>query len=136
MDIELRQHLDAMEARIEARSVKLNTDLKQDLERQITDVKEGLERQIKALEARSVRLTTDLKESLERQINTGFEDMASRFDAQSMRLDRQAALIQAGSRWTNRMNDWAENVDVALEKKSQEIAELRTRLEKIDGRPK
>ncbi len=114
MDIELKQHLDSMEAR----SVRLTTDLK-----------ENLERQIHSLEA----LTTDLKESLERQIHAGFEDMATRFDTQSNRLDRQAALIQTGSRWTNRMNDWAENVDVALEKKSQEIAELRIRLEKIEG---
>ena len=118
MDIELRQHLDAMEGR----SVRL-----------VTDLKENLERQINTLEARSVRLVTDLKESLERQINAGFEDMATRFDTQSNRLDRQAALIQTGSRWTNRMNDWAENVDVALEKKNQEIAELRIRLEKIEG---
>ena len=118
MDIELKQHLDAMEGR----SVRL-----------VTDLKENLERQVNTLEARSVRLVTDLKESLERQINAGFEDMATRFDTQSNRLDRQAALIQTGSRWTNRMNDWAENVDVALEKKSQEIAELRIRLDKIEG---
>jgi hypothetical protein len=92
-----------------------------------------LKQHLDAMEARSVRLATDLKESLERQMHTGFEDMATRFDTQSNRLDRQAALIQTGSRWTNRMNDWAENVDVALEKKSQEIAELRIRLEKIEG---
>ena len=54
MDIELKQHLDAMEGR----SVRL-----------VTDLKENLERQVNTLEARSVRLVTDLKESLERQIN-------------------------------------------------------------------
>lgn len=92
-----------------------------------------LEQRLDAMEKRLVTLVTDVKESIERQINTGFEEMASRFDTQSNRLDRQAALIQTGSRWTNRMNDWAENVDVSLDKKSQEIAELRSRLEKIEG---
>jgi hypothetical protein len=77
---------------------------------------------------------TDVKESLEREMNLGFEDMASRFDAQSKRLDRQAAMIQTGTRWTNRMNDWAENVDIVQEKTVQEIAELRARLEKLEKR--
>ncbi len=92
-----------------------------------------LEQRLDAMEKRLVTLVTDVKESIERQMNTGFEEMASRFDTQSNRLDRQAALIQTGSRWTNRMNDWAENVDVSLDKKNQEIAELRSRLEKIEG---
>jgi hypothetical protein len=114
MDIELKQHLDATEAR----SVRL-----------VTDLKEGLEHQIHSLEV----VTTDVKESLGRQLKAGFEDMATRFDTQSNKLDRQAALIQTSNRWTNRMNDWAENVGVALEKQSQEIGELRIRLEKIEG---
>jgi hypothetical protein len=32
------------------------------------------------------------------------------------------------------MNDWAEKVDVAPDQKSEEIAELRGRLEKLEGR--
>ncbi len=79
------------------------------------------------------KLIIDMKESLEREINTGFEEMDSRFHIQATRLDRQAALIQTGSRWTNRMNDWAENVDVALNEKSEEIARLRRRLDKLEG---
>jgi hypothetical protein len=39
----------------------------------------------------------------------GFKAVTSRFDIQASRLDRQAALIQTGSRWINRMNDWADN---------------------------
>ena len=79
-----------------------------------------------------LRLITDLKDSLERQILSGFEDMAGRFDTQSTRLDRQAALIQTGSRWTNRMNEWAESIDSALARKDQELAELRSRIEKLE----
>jgi hypothetical protein len=79
------------------------------------------------------KLTTDMKESLESEMNVGFEEMASRFDAQALRLNRQAALIQTGSRWIARMNDWAEKVDVVLDKRTQEIAELRTRIQKLEG---
>ena len=104
----------------------MDPELKQYLERMET----GTETKFKSMNT----LLTDMKESLERQMNAGFEDMASRFDAQSNRLDRQAALIQTGARWTNRMNDWAENVDVALDKRTQEIAELRARLEKLEGK--
>lgn len=111
MDIELKQHLEAMEGRIN----------------------QGVTTAIKESEKRVVTLITDVKESLEREMNTGFEDMAGRFDAQSNRLDRQAALIQTGSRWTNRMNDWADNVDQALDRKSQEIADLHKRIDKIEG---
>lgn len=52
---------------------------------------------------------------------------ASRFDAQAIRLDRQAALLQTGARWTNRMIAWSEKVDVSLGKRIQEIVELRNR---------
>ena len=42
------------------------------------------------MDNRMVTLVTDVKESLERQI----ENLSSRFDAQAMRLDRQAAMLQ------------------------------------------
>jgi hypothetical protein len=92
-----------------------------------------LRQHLEAMETRMVTLMTEVKESLERQIRTGFEEVATRFETQGNRLDRQAALIQTGSRWTNRMNDWAERVDIALDKKDQEISELRDRLKKIEG---
>jgi hypothetical protein len=76
MDQELKQYLDAMESRMEAR--------------------------LGATDERMVTLMTSVKESLERQI----EHLDSRFDAQAMRLDRQAAMLQTGARWTNRMIAW------------------------------
>jgi hypothetical protein len=103
MDQELKQYLDAMESRIDSRS--------------------------KATEEHMVTLMTSVKESLERQI----EGVASRFDAQAIRLDRQAALLQTGARWTNRMIAWAEKVDVALEKRIQEIGDVRRRVDRIEG---
>jgi exonuclease VII large subunit len=107
MDQELKQYLDAMESRMDAR----------------------METRLGATEERMVTLMTSVKESLERQI----EGVASRFDAQAIRLDRQAALLQTGARWTNRMIAWAEKVDVSLGDRIQEISELRRRMEKLEG---
>jgi len=68
----------------------------------------------------------EVKESLERQI----ENVASRFDAQAIRLDR--AMLQTGARWTNRMIAWSEKVDVELGKRIQELGELSKRVEELD----
>ncbi len=85
------------------------------------------------------QLIMDLKESLERELATlsqrmeqGFAHLNSRFDSQAARLDRHAGLWQAGTRWSSRMDAWAEKVDSALEAKDREIAELRERLMKLE----
>lgn len=103
MDQELKHYLEAMESRMTDR-----------LENRIGSI---------------FTLVTEVKESLERQI----ENVANRFDAQAIRLDRQAAMLQTGARWTNRMIAWSEKVDVSLDKRIQEIGEVRSRLEKLDG---
>lgn len=84
-------------------------------------------------------LIMDLKESLEREIHElqrevreGFAQVNTRLDTQAMRLDRHAGLWQTGSRWSARMDAWAEKVDGALEVKDREIAELRERLIKLE----
>jgi len=79
------------------------------------------------------RLIVDMKESLEREMRAGFAELKTRFDNQAARLERHAALLQTGSRWTSRMNDWAEKIDTALETKDREIAELRGRLAKLEN---
>lgn len=85
------------------------------------------------------RLIIDLKDSLEREMGTlrqdvqhGFAQLNSRFDTQATRLDRHAGLWQAGTRWSSRMDAWAEKIDAALEAKDREIAELRERLLKLE----
>lgn len=87
------------------------------------------------------KLIVDFKESLERELDglrqemrSGFARIEVRFDTQAARMDRHGALLQTGSRWTNRMNNWAEKVDQALENKNREIADLRARLEKLEER--
>ena len=91
------------------------------IEQLLLDVKESLEREIR-----------DVKGTLEREIRTGFAQMNTRFDTQATRLDRHAALWQTGSRWSGRMDVWAEKVDAAIETKDREIAELRERLIKLE----
>lgn len=93
------------------------------------ELKQYLEAMESRLDNRMVTLLTDVKESLERQI----EGVASRFDAQAIRMDRQAALLQTGARWTNRMIAWSEKVDVSLDKRIQELGEVRRRVEKLEG---
>jgi hypothetical protein len=110
MDQELKQHLEAMESRLETR---------------LDDRIESLDKRIGAM----FTLVVEVKESLERQI----EGVASRFDAQAIRMDRQAALLQTGARWTNRMIAWSEKVDVEHGKRIQELGELRGRVERLEG---
>jgi hypothetical protein len=93
------------------------------------ELKQYLEAMESRMDHRMVTLVTEVKESLERQI----EGVANRFDAQAIRLDRQAAMLQTGARWTNRMIAWSEKVDVAHDKRIQELGELRTRVEKLEG---
>jgi len=82
-----------------------------------------------------VQLLLDLKESLEReihQVGEKIDQLNSRFDTQAARLDRHAGLWQTGTRWSSRMDAWAEKVDGALEANDREIAELRERLLNIE----
>jgi hypothetical protein len=102
MDQELKQYLEAMESRMTDR-----------LENRIGSI---------------FTLVTEVKESLERQI----EHLDNRFDAQAIRLDRQAAMLQTGARWTNRMIAWSEKVDVQLDKRIQELGELGSRVDRLD----
>ena len=85
------------------------------------------------------QLLLDVKESLERELGglrqemrDGFDHLNARFDTQAARLDRHAGLWQAGTRWSYRMDAWAEKVDSALESNDREIAELRERLLKLE----
>lgn len=91
------------------------------LEQLIIDMKESLEREIR-----------QVRESLERELHEGFDRVNTRFDTQAARLERHAGLLQTGSRWTNRMNQWAEKIDRALEVKDREIADLRVRLQRLE----
>jgi hypothetical protein len=58
-------------------------------------------------------------------------DLKTRFDDQAARLDRQAGLIQSGTRRIVRLDDWAEKIDQALETKDQQIAELYEEIRKL-----
>jgi hypothetical protein len=76
-------------------------------------------------------LITSVKESLEREIHLLGEGLFIRFDMQAARLE-QGALIQTGKGWKARMNEWAERIDLALEEKDKQIAELAARVAKLE----
>ena len=94
------------------------------LERLLMDVKESLERQIGALDRKI--------DAMERTLVERLDHLSTRFDTQAVRLDRHAGLWQAGTRWSSRMDAWAEKIDGALEAKDREIAELRERINKLE----
>jgi hypothetical protein len=80
------------------------------------------------------RLIVDVKESLGGDLERLFSQMNQRFDEVNARLDAQGALLQTGSRWTNRMNKWSEKIDAALDVHDKQIADLRTRIERLENR--
>lgn len=137
MDTELKQYLDGMEVRlVDAVEGRINAHVDQRFKESQANLDErfkGVDGRITASETRVVTLITEVKESLERQMNYRFDALDARFDAQANRLDRQAALIQTGSRWSNRMTAWAERVDLALDKKSEQIVDLHKRIDKTEG---
>jgi hypothetical protein len=65
-------------------------------------------------------------------MDQGFAQINCRFDLQAQRLDRHAALWQTGRRWSSKMDDWADEVDIALETKDREIAELRAHMDRLE----
>lgn len=79
-------------------------------------------------------LITDLVGSLEREMHEGLAAINTRFDTQAARMERQGALLQAGSRWSTRKNGWAEKVDAALEEKDREVADLRERVKRLEDK--
>ena len=130
----------------------MDSDDVKHLEGLIIDLKGSLETKIASLDGRVTdvkgnleRLIVDVKDSLEREMHTGFSDVRNeiaelrtdvktRFDTQAARLERQGSLLQVGSRWTTRMNGWAEKVDAALEQKDHEIADLRDRIKRLEDK--
>jgi hypothetical protein len=86
------------------------------LEQSLTDTRSNLE-----------HLITDVKDSLKREMHQGFALVNARLDTQGARLDRQA-----GTRWSSKMDAWAEKIDTAFEAKEREIAELRDRVLKLE----
>jgi hypothetical protein len=80
------------------------------------------------------RLIIDFRESVDREfkdVRATLARIETRLDTQAIRLDRQGALLQAGSRCRTRMNGWAERVDKILDR---EISELKIRIEKLEPR--
>lgn len=71
-------------------------------------------------------------DGLEKFLEDNLNRMDARFDDQSARLERHAALWQTGRRWSGRMDRWAEKIDAALEVKDKQIAALSTRIDNIE----
>jgi predicted RNase H-like nuclease (RuvC/YqgF family) len=86
------------------------------------------------------RLITDMKDSLERELHQfrsevgDFrQEMRNRFDNQAIRMDHQFGLLETGRRRIAHTDKSVEKIYQALEVKDREIAELRARIEKLEG---
>ena len=77
-------------------------------------------------------LSTEVQ-NLEAKVDAGFREMRDRFDRQDARLERHGALLQTGSRWVNRMNQWSEKVDRLLAVWDDRNQRLEERLRKLES---
>ena len=64
---------------------------------------------------------------LRAQTVSRFDGIDERLDILSSRLDRQAGLIQSGSRLTVRQSDWNERVDKSLERMAKRLTRLESK---------
>src|SRR5688572_15161504 len=104
MDQELKDYLGAMEKRLAT---------KQDLER--VDAKiDG-----------AVQLLIN-------EMGNRFGEVGQRLERIELRLDRQAGLVQTGSRWIARQNDWSERSDVAQQEMQKQIHDIQERLRRLE----
>jgi hypothetical protein len=83
----------------------------------------------------------ELDESLERVMNNVLYEMNMRFTAVDQRLDRiesrldrQAGLIQAGSRALLRIDRWADASDQRVADLSNQVQSLETRVSRLEHR--
>ena len=90
---------------------------------------------------RLFELMTEMKESLESEIgavHTELQDFRAevrgRFDAQAARLDRHAALWQTGTRWSSRMDAWAEKIDANADATRRDISDMKERIRALEQR--
>ena len=83
-----------------------------------------------------VRLIAGLSvefQNLEASVAEMRVEMRDRFDRQDARLERHGALLQTGSRWVNRMNQWSEKVDRLLAVWDDRNQRLEERLRKLES---
>jgi BMFP domain-containing protein YqiC len=86
---------------------------------------EGLSNEIQALDAKVEESVRELR-----------QEMRNGFDRLDAPVERHGALLHTGSRWTNRMNQWAEKVDRMLVIWDERNERLEQRLRKLEsGRP-
>jgi hypothetical protein len=70
---------------------------------------------------------------LRAEMRAGFERMGVTVDRQELRVERHGALLQLGSRWTNRMNKWFENMDRMMAIWDERNERMEQRLRKLES---
>jgi hypothetical protein len=79
------------------------------------------------------RLVADLHESAHREMHEGFARLEKTMDTQQARIDRNGGMLQAGSKWVNRLNQSSENVDRLLASQGEHMRKLEERIKKLEN---
>jgi hypothetical protein len=58
------------------------------------------------------KLISGVSESLHREMYEGFTRVTERFDLMETRLDRDGARLQTGTRWSARMTNWSDDIEL------------------------
>lgn len=74
-----------------------------------------------------------VRDSLSGEIASLRADVKSGFDRIEARLARQGGIINGGSRQVARLIEWSEKIDTMIAERDEVIADLRQRLEKLEG---
>jgi hypothetical protein len=96
MDEDLKQYLEAMEARLN----------------------QGIRAQAEPLAAAIASVSTEMAE--------GFKEVNGRLEAIQTRLDLQGGKIRAGTLWTARIDEWSDKVDHLIAERDKDLSELRS----------
>jgi hypothetical protein len=78
------------------------------------------------------KLISGVSDSLHREMHEGFTRVNERLDLMETRLGRHGALIQTGSRWSARMTQWSEQVDLQQSESDKKIADLENRVRNLE----
>jgi hypothetical protein len=108
---------------------QLKTELKQEL---IPEIKREMMEDIRRLIQENSERLIELMQASFARMDQRFDESAARAANSDSRLRRHADLLRTGSRWSARMNDWAERIDAALAKKDEQIASLSERVRKLE----
>jgi uncharacterized protein (DUF2237 family) len=66
------------------------------------------------------------------RVHAEFTSVKGRLDLIEARMDRHGGLLQSGSRWVNRLNQWSEKMDHMMAAREQVQRDHESRIERLE----